>query len=267
MFDTGTNEWKTYPAWPPKAAQARPFYLQPAGVLYGVDKGQLAPYQTLADHVTKAAVAPALPDSDGHLPASSAFTEYLSDPAHPVPYAPGILSSRSNEYMIADQRFAAERPDVLTFQTPPLPQDLTVAGPLGVDLWVSTSGTDADFVVKLIDVLPDDAVDPAPGAQNTTLPGTQRLVRADVFRGRFRRSFERPAAFEPNVPTEVKYEVERRAAHLPQGPPPAGAGAEQLVSTRGPQTRSSSSIFLRLRTKIFKRPPSGCTTRRATPPC
>jgi putative CocE/NonD family hydrolase len=197
VFDTGTNEWKTYPAWPPKAAQAQPFYLQPNGVLYGVSDGQLAPYQTIADHVTRTPT----------LPAVSSFSEYLSDPAHPVPYAPGILSSRSNEYMIADQRFASERPDVLTFQTLPLPQDLTVAGPLAVDLWVSTTGTDADFVVKLIDVLPDDAADPAPGAQNTTLPGTQRLVRADVLRGRFRNSFEKPEAFQPNVPTEVKYEL------------------------------------------------------------
>ncbi|MEJ7663792.1 MAG: CocE/NonD family hydrolase C-terminal non-catalytic domain-containing protein [Hymenobacter sp.] len=82
-----------------------------------------------------------------------------------------------------------------------------MAGPLAVDLWVSTSGTDADFVVKLIDVLPDDVADPAPGAQNTTLPGTQRLVRADVLRGRFRNSFTQPEPFQPNVPTEVKYEL------------------------------------------------------------
>ena len=114
MFDTGTNEWKTYPAWPPKQATARPYYLNGAGQL------ALAPTAAPAD-------------------------EYVSDPAHPVPYAPGILSSRSNEYMIADQRFAAERPDVLTFQTLPLPADLTVAGPLAVNLWVSTSGTDADL--------------------------------------------------------------------------------------------------------------------------
>ncbi|TDN39646.1 CocE/NonD family hydrolase [Hymenobacter sp. UV11] len=176
VFDTGTNEWKTYPAWPPKAAQARPFYLGGAGQL---------------------ATAPTSAPAD----------EYVSDPAHPVPYAEGILSSRNNEYMVQDQRFASQRPDVLTFQTLPLPQDLTVAGPLVVDLWVSTTGTDADFVVKLIDVLPDDAADPAPGAANTTLPGTQRLVRADVLRGRFRHSFTTPEAFQPNVPTEVKYEL------------------------------------------------------------
>ncbi len=178
VFDTGTNEWKTYPAWPPKASQPRPFYLGGAGQL-----------------TTAPTTAPA--------------DEYISDPAHPVPYAEGILSSRNSEYMIQDQRFAAQRPDVLSFKTEPLAQDLTVAGPLGVDLWVSTSGTDADFIVKLIDVLPDDAVaDPAPGATpSTTLPGTQRLVRADVFRGRYRTGFEKPEAFQPNVPTEVKYEL------------------------------------------------------------
>ena len=161
VFDTGTNEWKTYPAWPPKASQARPFYLSGAGQL------TTAPTTTPAD-------------------------EYVSDPANPVPYTNGVKASRDNEYMTEDQRFAAKRPDVLSFQTEPLAQDLTAAGPLGVDLWVSTSGTDADFVVKLIDVLPD---------------GTQRLVRADVFRGRYRHSFEKPEAFQPNVPTEVKYDL------------------------------------------------------------
>jgi putative CocE/NonD family hydrolase len=161
VFDTGTNEWKTYPAWPPKASQPRPFYLGGAGQL---------------------TVAPTTAPAD----------EYLSDPANPVPYTNGVKASRDNEYMIEDQRFAAKRPDVLSFQTEPLAQGLTVAGPLGVDLWMSTSGTDADFVVKLIDVLPD---------------GTQRLVRADVFRGRFRTGFDKPTAFQPGVPTEVKYEL------------------------------------------------------------
>ncbi len=204
VFDTGTNEWKTYPTWPPKEAQPRRFYFRANGEL-------LYPTSELAEeiithgekldlHITRLPVVPTPPPV-------STFDEYVSDPAHPVPYAPGILSSRSNEYMIADQRFAAERPDVLTYQTEPLTQDLTVAGPLGVDLWVSTSGTDADFVVKLIDVLPGDVADPNPAEPNTTLPGTQRLVRADVFRGRYRNSFEKPEAFQPNVPTEVKYEL------------------------------------------------------------
>jgi putative CocE/NonD family hydrolase len=184
VFDTGVNAWKTYPSWPP-ASQPRPFFLQPNGILYGVAEGQLAPYQPTSDHVTRK-----LPVGASTPPA---FTEYISDPANPVPYTDGVHSSRNNEYMIEDQRFAAKRPDVLTFQTEPLAADLTVAGPLGVDLWVSTSGTDADFVVKLIDVLPDGTA------------GTQRLVRADVFRGRYRHGFDKPAAFQPNVPTEVNY--------------------------------------------------------------
>jgi len=186
IFDTGSNEWKTYPAWPP-ASQPRPFFLQPNGILYGVAEGQLAPYQPTSDHVTRT-----LPVGAATPPA---FTEYLSDPANPVPYTSGVHGSRNNEYMVEDQRFAAKRPDVLTFQTEPLAADLTVAGPLGVHLWVSTSGTDADFVVKLIDVLPDGTA------------GTQRLVRADVFRGRYRQGFDKPVSFQPNVPTEVKYEL------------------------------------------------------------
>ncbi|WP_191906279.1 CocE/NonD family hydrolase [Hymenobacter baengnokdamensis] len=163
VFDTGANEWKTYAAWPPRAALPRTFYLGGAGQL------STAPTSAPAD-------------------------QYVSDPANPVPYAEGVLNNRRNEYMIDDQRFVAKRPDVLSFQTPALTQDLTVAGPITADLWVSTSGTDADFIVKLIDVLPDAA-------------GTQRLVRADVFRGRFRNSFEKPEAFQPNVPTQVKYEL------------------------------------------------------------
>jgi putative CocE/NonD family hydrolase len=179
VFDTGLNEWKDYAAWPPKAAEKRTFYLDGARRL------------------SLTAVAASAP----------AFDEYVSDPAHPVPYTAAIQGGRNNEYMIEDQRFAAQRPDVLTYQTEPLSEDFTVAGPLGVDLWVSTSGTDADFVVKLIDVLPDDTPNPAPNPKNIQLAGAQRLVRADVFRGRFRNSFTQPEAFRPNVPTEVKYEL------------------------------------------------------------
>jgi putative CocE/NonD family hydrolase len=199
VFDTGLNQWKDYPTWPPKT-EARPFYFQPNGVLYGVGKDQLAPYQSLDPHITPTQpIPPVAPPPT--------FTEYLSDPANPVPYTNGVKASRDSEYMIEDQRFASQRPDVLTYQTGPLTEDLTVAGPLGVDLWVSTSGTDADFVVKLIDVLPDDTPAPVPNPKNVQLAGAQRLVRADVFRGRFRNSFEQPEAFQPNVPTEVKYEL------------------------------------------------------------
>jgi putative CocE/NonD family hydrolase len=200
VFDTGLNQWKDYPTWPPRAAENRPFYLQPNGFLYGVAEGQLAPYQQQSDFKI-------IRTQTANSSTSLTFDEYISDPAHPVPYTAAIQGGRNNEYMIEDQRFAAQRPDVLTYQTEPLTEDLTVAGPLGVDLWVSTSGTDADFVVKLIDVLPNDAPAPTPNPQRLALGGAQRLVRADVFRGRFRNSFEKPEAFQPNVPTEVKYEL------------------------------------------------------------
>ena len=163
VFNTGTNEWKTYAAWPPAATESRTMFFQQAGGL--------------------AFTAPGA----GQQPSA-----YLSDPANPVPYTDGVHAGRNNEYMIEDQRFAAKRPDVLTFHTEILAEDLTLAGPLLADLWVSTSGTDADFIVKVIDEQPD---------------GTQRLVRAEVMRGRFRNSFSQPEAFQPNQPTEVKYEL------------------------------------------------------------
>jgi putative CocE/NonD family hydrolase len=193
IFDTGLNQWKDYPTWPPRATENRPFYLEEAHQLFSA-----------ADE----AVVTDIKRHDGpEITARYGFDEYISDPAHPVPYTAAIQGGRNNEYLIEDQRFAAQRADVLTYQTEPLAEDLTVAGPLGVDLWVSTSGTDADFVVKLIDVLPDDAPAPTPNPQRLTLGGAQRLVRGDVFRGRFRNSFEKPEAFQPNVPTEVKYEL------------------------------------------------------------
>lgn len=178
IFNTGTNQWQTYAAWPPAATTARRLYLQPAKQM--------------------AFTAPA---------AGEAATSYVSDPANPVPYTDGVRHERNPEYMIEDQRFAASRPDVLTFQTEPLTADLTLAGPLTADLFVSTTGTDADFIVKLIDVLPADAPAPVPNPTNLQMAGYQRLVRAEVIRGRFRNSFEKPEAFRPNQPTEVKYEL------------------------------------------------------------
>jgi putative CocE/NonD family hydrolase len=163
VFNTGTNEWKTYPAWPPAPVESRTLYFQEAGQL--------------------AFAAPAK---------TAKPTQYISDPANPVPYTNGVHGERNNEYMMEDQRFAAKRPDVLTFHTERLPQDMTLAGPLTADLFVSTSGTDADFIVKVIDEQPD---------------GVQRLVRAEVMRGRFRNSFEKPEAFKPNEPTKVAYEL------------------------------------------------------------
>jgi putative CocE/NonD family hydrolase len=205
VFDTGLNQWKDYPTWPPKAAESRSLFLEPHGRL------TLAPLETeVARALRNQVPGPPLRHSPPPIlakPSFPTYDEYVSDPAHPVPYTAASQGGRNNEYMIEDQRFAAQRPDVLTYQTEPLAADLTVAGPLGVDLWVSTSGTDADFVVKLIDVLPTDTPAPVSSSKNVQLAGAQRLVRADVFRGRFRNSFTQPAAFQPNVPTEVKYEL------------------------------------------------------------
>ncbi|KAA9327627.1 CocE/NonD family hydrolase [Hymenobacter busanensis] len=178
VFDAGTNQWRTYDAWPPRAAQPRLLYLQAA-------------HQLTFD-------APK---------AAASHDEYVSDPANPVPYTSGTHAERNNEYMVEDQRFAAKRPDVLTFQTAPLTQDLTLAGPLTADLFVSTTGTDADFVVKLIDVLPDSAVGTAPGAAPAPRAGYQRLVRAEPIRGKFRNSFEKPEPFQPGQVAEIKYEL------------------------------------------------------------
>jgi putative CocE/NonD family hydrolase len=202
VFDTGLNQWKDYAAWPPKTTKSDTLYLEQNGFLASIKEAEMitlmrnGPIQS--NEIRR---APGFNSFD------TKFDEYVSDPAHPVPYTASIQGGRNNEYMLEDQRFAAQRPDVLTYQTEPLTADLTVAGPLGVNLWVSTSGTDADFVVKLIDVLPDDTPNPMPNPKNVQLAGAQRLVRADVFRGRFRHSFEKPEAFQPNVPTEVKYEL------------------------------------------------------------
>ena len=185
VFFTGENQWHQLPSWPPAEMKEKALYLQPGGKL-GWNK-------------------PALRNN---------YTEYVSDPAHPVPYTEDVHFSRTVAYMTDDQRFAARRPDVLVFQTDVLTEDLTLAGPLVADLRVSITGTDADFVVKLIDVFPDDfnyATDQlAAGRQGGgTYPmgGYQMLVRGEVMRGKFRNSFEKPEAFKPNEVSTVKFSL------------------------------------------------------------
>jgi uncharacterized protein len=177
-FRTGANEWKEFAEWPPKQAQARALYFRAGGKL-SFD----AP--------------PEIPETRD----AAGADEYLSDPAKPVPYTNEINNRRGSGYMIEDQRFAARRPDVLVYETDVLAEDLTLAGPVAADLFVSITGTDADFIVKLIDVFPDNA---SGGAGNARLGGFQMLVRAEVMRGKFRNSFTKPEAFTPNKPAEVK---------------------------------------------------------------
>ena len=173
-FDTGALRWRTFAAWPP-TTRPQDMFLGPDGAL--VER------------------APA--DKAG----ADAFE---SDPARPVPFTQDIAIGMTKEYMTEDQRFAARRPDVLVYQTPPLAEDRTLAGPIDAELWVSTTGTDADWIVKLIDVLPPDTPDPPELRRGVKLGGYQRLVRSEVVRGRFRDSAERPAPFVPGKPTRVR---------------------------------------------------------------
>jgi putative CocE/NonD family hydrolase len=136
------------------------------------------------------------------------YDEYVSDPAKPVPYHDKIAIGMNANYVVADQRFAGRRTDVLVYETEPLDEDLTIAGPIGVDLHVSTTGTDADWIVKLIDVYPDDYPDPNPNPKGVRMGGYQQLVRGDVMRGKFRNSFEKPEPFTPGKPTAVSFTMQ-----------------------------------------------------------
>lgn len=182
MFETGTNVWRKYDAWPPKGAKAKPFYFHAGGRLR---------------HEAPSDVKP-----------EEAHDEFLSDPNRPVPFLEKTTIGMSTEYMTADQRFASRRPDVLVYTTDPLEEDVTIAGQIQADLFVSTTGTDSDWVVKLIDVYPDDYPDPNPNPTGVKMGGYQQLVRGDVMRGKFRTSFEKPVAFTPGKPTELKFTLQ-----------------------------------------------------------
>jgi len=179
VFETGTNQWRKHETWPPKTAKRCPLYLHSQGKL-----SWNKPEDCEAEN----------------------YDEYLSDPAKPVPYIDQIAIGMSPFYMVADQRFAGRRPDVLVYETPALDEDVTIAGSIGVDLHVSTTGTDADWIVKLIDVYPDDYPDADP--KNPRMGGYQQLVRGDVMRGKFRNSFEKPEPFTPGKPSEVSFTMQ-----------------------------------------------------------
>jgi putative CocE/NonD family hydrolase len=178
VYRTGGEKWDRYDAWPPKSANARSLYLQPGGKL-GWEK----------------------PAAD-----AKAFEEYVSDPANPVPVVGRVNGSgMPRDYMTGDQRFASKRPDVLVFQTDPLAEDVTIAGPVAPVLHVATSGTDGDFVVKLIDVFPDDAPNWPGDTTGFVVAGYQQLVRGEPFRGRYRRDPAKPVAFVPNRPDSLRF--------------------------------------------------------------
>jgi uncharacterized protein len=180
VFLTGANEWKSYEQWPPKELETRSLYLQGNG--------------GLAFEAPKEA--------------KESYDEYLSDPNNPVPYTSEKTTDRGTGYMIEDQRFASARSDVLVYKTEPLAADVTLAGPITADLFVSTSGTDADFIVKLIDVYPENAPNDSPAGQSVIMGGFEMLVRAEVMRGKFRNNYSKPEPFVPDKPAEVKFKLQ-----------------------------------------------------------
>jgi hypothetical protein len=178
IFNTGADTWRRFDTWPPEQVTERALYLDEGGGL-AIDAAPQA---------------------------GRAMDRFVSDPARPVPSTEDVALGMTREYMTDDQRFAARRPDVLTYQTAPLAEDLTLAGPLTAELWVATSERDADWVVKLVDVFPDDADDSEhphmrPGRRAS---GYQMMVRSEVLRGRYRDGYARARPFAPNKPTAVQ---------------------------------------------------------------
>lgn len=181
IFHTGENVWKFSDVWPSEVMERVPYYLH-AGGKVSTD-------------------APTEEDS---------FTEYVSDMSKPVPYTANPTTYRTLEFMVDDQRFATSRPDVISFVTPVLEDTLRLAGPIEVELQAAISSTDADFMVKVIDVFPENFKYPEEATKylnNKRYPmsGYQLMVRGELFRGRFRESFEFPKAFEPDRITPVCY--------------------------------------------------------------
>ena len=192
IFFSGENEWRRFNEWPSKNISYANAFLSGGNDL-------------MLD-------MPSMDTTRKGKAFTTNYEEYTSDPAHPVPYTEDVGLGRTREYMTDDQRFASRRPDVLTFTSGVLDSDVTLGGPLVADLMVSISTTDADFVVKLIDVFPDEyKYDEAVfGKGNgTTYPmgGYQMLVRGEIMRGRYRNSFAKPEAFTPGKITEVKYSL------------------------------------------------------------
>ncbi len=190
-FQSGSNSWHTYEVWPPKEAKPTKLYLHADGSL-----SFMAP-----DAVEK----------------GKRYREYVSDPANPVPYrqrpiSPTYPGGDWRTWEVADQRFVENRPDVLTYMSAPLDHDITITGPILANLFASTSGSDGDFVVKLIDVFPQNAqknawdpqAGPKPGQYAQSLNGYELPIAMEVRRGRYLESFEKPHALVPNKPTEWK---------------------------------------------------------------
>lgn len=177
VFETGSNSWKTYEHWPPKNVETKSIYLQANGGLSFEQPKEV----------------------------KNSFDEYISDPNKPVPFINGVSIGMTRDYMGEDQRFASQRTDVLTYKSEPLNEDMHVAGPLTVTMYVSTSGTDSDWIVKLIDVYPDSRTDVSPTDASLPMGGFQMLVRGEPMRGKFRESFSIPKPMTPGKVTKIEF--------------------------------------------------------------
>ena len=180
VFESGANRWNRFDRWPPKAAAVK--------CLYFHDRERLA------------FVPPDKPPDEG-------FDAFVSDPRKPVPFSAEITTVQGHTWMVEDQRFAARRPDVLVYQTEPLEEEVRIAGPIIACLHVATTGTDADWIAKLIDVYPPNAPNDSPRGNQVTMGGYQMLVAGEVFRAKFRGSFQRPEPLRPGEITRIAFDL------------------------------------------------------------
>jgi uncharacterized protein len=182
-FETGGNRWRTHDTWPPANATEARLHLRPNGHL--------------------SFTPPTNEEGD-------AFDSYISDPQKPVPYTAAITTTEGSTFVVEDQRFAAQRPDVLVYQTDVLTGDVTIAGPLEASVNVASTGTDGDWVVKLIDVFPGNTPDPVPNPTGVRMGGYQMLLAGDIMRAKFRRSFSTPEALIPGQVTPLRFPLGHR---------------------------------------------------------
>jgi len=209
IFFTGENNWKTFDIWPPANATQTNLFLSPGGkASFDPVTSKTSNSQTTGDKIK--VITENIQNIFTSIKISEDFDEYISDPSHPVPYTEGVHNRRTREYMTDDQRFAQRRTDVLTYQTDTLNNNVTISGPVIADLITSISTTDADFVVKIIDVFPDyfeHNTNIKGNGKEYPVGGYQMLVRGEIMRGKFRNSFENPEPFTPNKITNVKFEL------------------------------------------------------------
>jgi len=203
VFETGANEWRHFDRWPPPGVERTPLY-------FGAD-GTLSWDAPLAGTVTSDGASDepgAASGEPGAAAGMDAYDEYVSDPDKPVPFSAEYRTTQGHLWMIEDQRFAATRPDVLVYESEVLTEDVTIAGPIIATLHASTSGTDSDWIVKLIDVFPGNT----PNNRDCPVPmgDFQMLLAGEVFRAKFRNSFESPEPMVPGEPTRIQFDLRDR---------------------------------------------------------